>query len=169
MAGYACVFHDGEAEAIHIHQTLGQPGVISVCDDCQPVYLITTLAAALGVDGGALYDVVRSYQVSVQAEGEPPAPPDAADEPQVPAGPHPAVIIDNGQVMRWDWCACDATGPHAQDGRAVPLEVLGQLAEQPCQHCPEVIRGTADTLPQLVTEHMNGHQAEEQAEHEAAL
>lgn len=169
MAGYACVFHDGEAEAIHIHQTLGQPGVISVCDDCQPVYLITTLAAALGVDGGNLYDVVRSYQASVQQQGEPPAAPDAADEPQVPAGPHPAIVLNGERVDIWSWCACDAPGPHDGSGEQVAPEILGMLAVETCPFCQDEISGTADTLPQLVTEHMNGHQAEEQAEHEAAL
>ena len=168
MAGYACMYHDGDADAVHIHQTLGQPGVISVCDNCQPVYLITTLAAALGVDGGALYDVVRSYQVSVQADGEPPAAPDAADEPPMPAGPHPALLVTDGVISGWSWCACDAPGPHDQDGNAQLGDLLAQLREETCPACGEAVRGTADNIAQLVTSHLDGHQAEDQAEQEAA-
>lgn len=167
MAGYACVFHDGEAEALHIHQTLGQPGVTSVCDECQPVYLITTLAAALGVDSGALYDVVRSYQVSVQANGEPPAAPDAADEPPMPAGPHPVGPASGNLADGWDWCSCDAPGPHHADGSPIDFEAIGQLQEVQCSLCEVTMRGTTDSIDGMIAHHQ--HTAEHQdREHQAA-
>ena len=153
MAGYACMYHDGDADAIHIHQTLGQPGVISVCGECQPVYLITTLAAALGLDGGNLYDVVRSYQVSVQQQGEPPTAPDADGEPPMPQGPHPALVIDGEIVSRWDWCACDAPGPHLSDGPEVPPATLGLLTAETCPFCQGEVRGAVTDQPSPLTAH----------------
>ena len=167
MTGYQCIYHDGEAEALHIHQTLGQPGVISVCGDCQPVYLFTSLAEVLGVDGGALYDVVRSYQVSEQQQGEPPAAPDADGEPPMPQGPHPAAVVTSGEVETWDWCACDAPGPHDQDGQWFTTAMLGQLREESCPHCGQNIRGTVDTIDEAIGDHLHspGHSGylEEQA------
>ena len=168
MAGYPCVYHDGEADGVHIHQTLGVPGVVSVCDDCQPVYLITTLADVLGVPAGELYDVVRSYQIATQeaASGR-----DAADEApaaEMPAGPHPAAVLEDGAVTHWDWCSCDAPGPHDQDGSQLEPGLLGSLREEQCQECGTSLRATASTIGDVVTSHMNDHQAEEQYENKEA-
>ena len=46
MASYQCTYHDGPQDAVIIHQTLGEPGVISVCRECQPIYLIGALSMA---------------------------------------------------------------------------------------------------------------------------
>lgn len=161
------MYHDGEADALHIHQTLGQPGVISVCGDCQPVYLITTLAAELGVDVGGLYDAVRAHQVAVQQLGEPPAPPDVADAAEVPAGPHPAVTVNGSAVDWWGWCSCAAPGPHDQHGEQVGPDYLSQLREVTCDKCGSTLHGITTTIDDVVSEHAADHQDAERAEETA--
>ena len=153
MAGYLCVYHDGEADGVHIHQTLGVPGVVSVCDDCQPVYLITTLAGVLSVPAGELYDVVRSYQIATQQESGQPASGGEGGEPPAPAGPHPAAVIGDSGVSVWDWCACDAAGPHDQDGAQLEPGLLGSLREETCGGCGASIRGTASTMTAVISDH----------------
>jgi len=148
------MLHDGEADALHIHQTLGQPGVISVCSDCQPMYLITALADAVQVDAGGLYEAVRAYQLAVQQDGEPPAAPDAADDEPMPEGPHPVLMTSSGSIAGWGWCACDAPGPHDSDGAPVMGDLLAELREETCPHCPEVIRGTARDIDSGIRKHL---------------
>ena len=154
MAGYPCVYHDGEADGVHIHQTLGVPGVVSVCDDCQPVYLITTLAGVLSVPAGELYDVVRSYQIATQEAGG--QPPTAGEAPaaEMPAGPHPAAVLVDGSVTHWDWCSCDAPGPHGTPGGPLSPEVLAELREEQCPYCGHQYRCTSTDLAARIDEHL---------------
>jgi hypothetical protein len=154
MAGYQCVYHDGAEDAIHIHQTLGQPGVISVCNDCQPVYLITTLAATLGVDGGELYEHVRAFQMATQGDQQNQPQPEDSTAPDIPAGPHPAAIVSPDGTVTWGWCACDAPGPHNQDGDSLSGAVLDNLREVACPHCETAIRGTADDIDSGLRKHI---------------
>ena len=156
---YMCVYHDGEAEAANIHQKLGTPGVISVCDDCQPIYLITALAEILGIDSGGLYDAVRSYQVAVQAQGEVPGPESLPDDVPVPDGPHPAAEKGAEGSIIWLWCSCDHHGPHDGEGNDLAPDVLAQLREERCEKCDTAIQGTADTILTLMADHAATHKA----------
>lgn len=154
MPGYQCAYHDGPADAEIIYQVLGEPGVTSVCRDCAPLLHITMLAGELGVDTGDLYDHVRAFQLDSQGDVANRPQPEDAQPAGTPAGPHPAAVMEGGEAILWDWCACDAPGPHNQHGEPLTPGNLGQLREDPCPHCGERIRGTLADIDSGLRKHI---------------
>lgn len=139
--GYLCVYHDGEAPGVVIHQSLDIPSLVSVCREHEPIYHVDALAAQMGMDPQQLYDQLYEMQQEANPDSQPAATEPASDNQPVPAHDHYAIKIVPDGVNSVMICYCAQITNHDDQGNDATGTVPDGIISTICPQCEAPVFG----------------------------